>query len=130
MFYSFIKESRNTVLLPLQVTVLQPETWRRIQNSLSGYNEEKERLQAKMKEREELHTFSKDSVKHWENTIEVCCFNFYFPTNAADQTVKSIFRRKNFIRLPSYVYLAGATHIRFTVTSPTSHFVPVSPLLR
>ena len=64
-----------------------------------------------MKEREELHTFSKDSVKHWENTIEVCCFNFYFPTNAADQTVKPInFTRKNCIRLPSYVYLAAATH--------------------
>jgi len=64
-----------------------------------------------MKEREELHTFSKDSVKHWENTIEVCCFNFYFPTSAADQIVKPIFRPKTFIRLPSYVYLAGATHI-------------------
>lgn len=36
------------------------------------------RLQAKMKEREELHTLSKDSVKHWENTIEVGFFIFLF----------------------------------------------------
>ena len=58
-------------MISTQVTVLQPDAWRRIQNSLSGYNEDKMRLQAKMKEREELHTLSKDSVKHWENTIEV-----------------------------------------------------------
>ncbi|XP_029192450.2 coiled-coil domain-containing protein 173-like [Acropora millepora] len=55
---------------PREVTVLQPGVWRRIQNSLSGYNEEKVRLEAKTKERQELHTLSKDTVKHWENTIE------------------------------------------------------------
>ncbi|KAJ7375299.1 hypothetical protein OS493_002047 [Desmophyllum pertusum] len=55
---------------PRDVTVLQPEAWRRIQNSLSRYNEDQMRLQAKRQEREELHTISKDSVKHWENTIE------------------------------------------------------------
>lgn len=55
---------------PREVTVLQPDVWRRIQNSLSGYNEEKVRLEAKTKERQELHTLSKDTVKHWENTIE------------------------------------------------------------
>ncbi|XP_068749410.1 cilia- and flagella- associated protein 210-like [Montipora capricornis] len=55
---------------PREVTVLQPDVWRRIQNNLSGYNEEKMRLEAKMKERKELHSLSKDTVKHWENTIE------------------------------------------------------------
>ncbi|XP_020602636.1 coiled-coil domain-containing protein 173-like [Orbicella faveolata] len=55
---------------PREVTVLQPEAWRRIQNSLSHYNEEQMRLQAKRQEREELHALSKESVKHWENTIE------------------------------------------------------------
>ena len=109
MFHSFIKWSRNTVL-PLQVTVLQPETWRRIQNSLSGYNEEKERLQTKMKEREELHTFSKDSVKHWENTIEVCCFNFYFPTSAADQTVKPISFQAKKLHLVTLIRVFGGSY--------------------
>lgn len=64
---------------PREVTVLQPDAWRRIQNSLSGYNEEKMRLQAKMREREELHTLSKEKVKHWENTIEVCYIAVFLP---------------------------------------------------
>ncbi|XP_058940424.2 cilia- and flagella- associated protein 210-like [Pocillopora verrucosa] len=55
---------------PREVTVLQPDSWRRIQNSLSRYNEEQMRLEAKRKEREDLHAISKESVKHWENTIE------------------------------------------------------------
>ena len=64
-----------------------------------------------MKEREELHTFSKDSVKHWENTIEVRCFNFYFPTNAADQTVKPInFQAKKLHSVTLIRVLAAATH--------------------
>lgn len=33
------------------------------------------RLEAKTKERQELHTLSKDTVKHWENTIEVCFYD-------------------------------------------------------
>ena len=40
------------------------------------------RLEAKRKEREDLHAISKESVKHWENTIEVrfliLCHNFHF----------------------------------------------------
>ena len=64
----------HCTMISSQVTVLQPEAWRRIQNSLSRYNEDQMRLQAKRQEREELHTISKDSVKHWENTIEVWFF--------------------------------------------------------
>lgn len=53
------------------MVVLQPSDWNRIQNSLSGYNKEEARLRALHEEREALHNLSKETVKHWDNTIEV-----------------------------------------------------------
>ncbi|KAK3731515.1 hypothetical protein QZH41_008548, partial [Actinostola sp. cb2023] len=52
------------------VTVIQPRDWNRIQNSLAHYNKEEARIKALQEEREALHNMSKETVKHWENTIE------------------------------------------------------------
>ena len=55
----------------IQVTVLQPNDWKRIQDVLSKTNYEAQRQEAIQKEREELHNISANMVKNWGNTIEV-----------------------------------------------------------
>lgn len=63
----YVKHTINN----MQVTVLQPKDWKRIQDVLSKTNYEAQRQEAVQKEREELHNISKNMVKNWENTIEV-----------------------------------------------------------
>ncbi|XP_028397202.1 coiled-coil domain-containing protein 173-like isoform X2 [Dendronephthya gigantea] len=59
-----------THLSLIQVTVLQPNDWKRIQDVLSKTNYEAQRQEAIQKEREELHNISANMVKNWGNTIE------------------------------------------------------------
>merc|ERR1712243_499756 len=55
---------------PKNVLVVQPNDWKRIQDNLSRYNREAEMAKQKAAEREHLHEFSKNLVKHWNNTNE------------------------------------------------------------
>ncbi|KAG7315711.1 hypothetical protein KOW79_020577 [Hemibagrus wyckioides] len=67
-----LPEVIKTLKLPVdlhEATVFSTSDWKRIQDSANCVNEQQDRLDAAVREREALHLRSKEVVKNWPNTL-------------------------------------------------------------